>query len=55
MSVIEFKNVNKYFGSGSAKVHALKDINFSADKGEFVLILGPLPLSHNPSQGAVEQ
>lgn len=41
MSVIEFKNVNKYFGSGSAKVHTLKDINFSADKGEFVLILGP--------------
>lgn len=41
MSVIEFKNVNKYFGGGSAKVHALKDINFSADKGEFVLILGP--------------
>lgn len=41
MSVIEFKNVNKYFGSGSAKVHALKDINFSADKGEFFLILGP--------------
>lgn len=41
MSVIEFKNVNKYFGSASAKVHALKDINFSADKGEFVLILGP--------------
>lgn len=41
MSVIEFKNVNKYFGSGSAKVHALKDINFSADKGEFVLILEP--------------
>ena len=41
MSVIEFKNVNKYFGSGSAKVHALKDINFHADKGEFVLILGP--------------
>ena len=41
MSVIEFKHVNKYFGSGSAKVHALKDINFSADKGEFVLILGP--------------
>ena len=41
MSVIEFKNVNKYFGSVSAKVHALKDINFSADKGEFVLILGP--------------
>ena len=41
MSVIEFKNVNKYFGRGSAKVHALKDINFSADKGEFVLILGP--------------
>ena len=41
MSVIEFKNVNKYFGSGSARVHALKDINFSADKGEFVLILGP--------------
>ena len=32
MSVIEFKNVNKYFGSGSAKVHALKDINFQLIK-----------------------
>ena len=41
MAVIEFKKVNKHFGTGSARVHVLKDIDFSANAGEFVLILGP--------------
>ena len=41
MEAIELKNINKYYGKGTSKVHVLKDISFKADKGEFVLILGP--------------
>lgn len=41
MAIIELKNVNKYYGKGSAQVEALKDINFTANKGEVVLIMGP--------------
>lgn len=41
MSVIELKNVSKSYGQGSAKVDALKDVNFEAQKGEVVLIEGP--------------
>lgn len=41
MAVIELKDVNKVYGKGKAKVAALKDINFQANKGEVVLIMGP--------------
>lgn len=41
MAVIELKDVNKIYGKGEAKVAALKDINFQANKGEVVLIMGP--------------
>ena len=41
MAVIELKDVNKVNGKGEAKVAALKDINFQANKGEVVLIMGP--------------
>ena len=41
MTVIELKDVNKLYGKGTAKVEALKDINFQANKGEVVLIMGP--------------
>ena len=41
MTVIELKDVNKVYGKGEAKVAALKDINFQANKGEVVLIMGP--------------
>lgn len=41
MAVIELKDVNKVYGKGEAKVAALKDINFQANKGEVVLIMGP--------------
>ena len=40
-AVIELKDVNKVYGKGEAKVAALKDINFQANKGEVVLIMGP--------------
>ncbi len=41
MAVIELKDVNKVYGKGEAKVAALKDIDFQANKGEVVLIMGP--------------
>ena len=41
MAVIELKDVKKVYGKGDAQVVALKDINFKADKGEVVLIMGP--------------
>lgn len=41
MEAIELKNINKYYGKGTSKVHVLKDVSFKAEKGEFVLILGP--------------
>ena len=41
MSVIELKNINKYFGSGISKVHVLYDVGFSADRGELILVVGP--------------
>ena len=36
-AIIEFKNVNKYYGT----YHALKDINLSIDEGEVVSVIGP--------------
>lgn len=41
MAVIELKNINKYFGSGISKVHVLKDVNFAADRGQLILVVGP--------------
>lgn len=41
MPVIELNDVNKYFGTGSARVHVLHNLTFSAEKGQLVLILGP--------------
>lgn len=41
MAVIELKNVQKIYGKGSAQVSALKNVNFTANQGEVVLIMGP--------------
>ncbi|MGM9892053.1 ABC transporter ATP-binding protein [Limosilactobacillus sp.] len=41
MSVIELKNINKEFGTGISRVQVLKNVNFTADRGELSLILGP--------------
>ncbi len=37
MAMIEFKNVEKYYGD----FHALKNINLTFDKGEVVVVIGP--------------
>lgn len=41
MAVIELKDVKKIYGTGEAQVEALKDVDFKANKGEVVLIMGP--------------
>lgn len=40
MNLLEVKSISKTYGSGEAAVHALKDMNFSVPKGEFVAIVG---------------
>lgn len=40
MNLLEVKSISKTYGNGEAAVHALKDINFSVPKGEFVAIVG---------------
>jgi len=41
MTVLELKQVKKTFGSGRKQVDALKETNFSAEKGELIAIIGP--------------
>jgi len=40
-SVVELKNVTKIYEMGKIQVHALRGINLSVRKGEFIVILGP--------------
>ena len=41
MQYIEFQKVNKKYKMGEIEIDALKDTNFSIDKGELVVIVGP--------------
>lgn len=38
--IVEFKNVRKEYKVGEVSINALHDVNFSIDRGEFVVILG---------------
>lgn len=38
--MISFKNINKYYQSGSHKLHVLRDINLEVGAGELVSIMG---------------
>lgn len=40
-TIIEFKNVEKIYKSGESYLKAMDDVNFTIDRGEFVVILGP--------------
>lgn len=40
MNIIELKKINKFFGGGANRVHVLKDIDLSIEKGDFVAIIG---------------
>ena len=41
MSYIEFKNICKEYKMGEVKIKALENTNFSIEKGELVIIVGP--------------
>lgn len=41
MEILKTTNLTKIYGSGDTKVHALKDVSFSIEKGEFVSVVGP--------------
>lgn len=41
MSSFAVKNVNQIFGTGTAQVHVLHDVNFAAESGTLSLITGP--------------
>ncbi|MBR3041657.1 MAG: ABC transporter ATP-binding protein [Eubacterium sp.] len=37
---VEFKNVKKVYKTGEVEIHALRDVNFEIEKGEFCVIVG---------------
>ena len=39
-NIIEIENINKYFGEGENRVHILKNISLTIEKGDFVSIIG---------------
>jgi putative ABC transport system ATP-binding protein len=41
MPILKTVNLNKIYGEDENRVYALKNINMSVDKGEFVAIIGP--------------
>ncbi|GAB3055306.1 ABC transporter ATP-binding protein [Virgibacillus ainsalahensis] len=41
MATLEMNEVNKVFGEGHTMVKALKHTNFTAEKGELIVVIGP--------------
>ena len=40
MKILEVKNLRKTYGKGENAVHAVDDVSFSVEEGEFVAIVG---------------
>lgn len=40
MTIIETKDLKKYYGSGDTQVKALDGVSFSIDKGDFIAVVG---------------
>ncbi len=40
MPVIDIRHINKYYGQGENRVHVLKDVNLTVERGDFVAIIG---------------
>ena len=40
MAILEVKNLSKVYGKGNNQVHAVDNVNFSVEEGEFVAIVG---------------
>lgn len=41
MEILRVENLCKVYGSGENEVHALANVSFSVEKGEFIAIIGP--------------
>ncbi len=41
MAFIEFRNVSKTYSMGEVEVHAVHDMSFTIEEGEFVVVVGP--------------
>lgn len=41
MEILKVEHLSKVYGKGENEVHALNDISFSVEKGQFVAIVGP--------------
>ena len=41
MAIVEFRNVHKTYASGALEVPVLRDLSFSIDEGQFIVLLGP--------------
>lgn len=41
MEIVKTINLTKSYGKGEARIDALKDVNLSINKGEFIAIVGP--------------
>ncbi len=41
MEILRVEHLSKVYGKGETAVHALNDVSFSVQKGEFVAIIGP--------------
>ena len=44
MEILKVEHLKKTYGEGENAVHALDDVSFSVEKGEFVAIIGPVRL-----------
>ena len=40
MAFVEFKDVKKVYHMGEVDIHALRDVNFEIEEGEFCVIVG---------------
>ena len=41
MEILRVEHLKKTYGEGENAVHALDDVSFSVEKGEFTAIIGP--------------
>ena len=41
MKILQVEHLTKTYGSGETAVHALRDVSFAVEKGEFTAIIGP--------------